>query len=405
MKIAICHYSCPPVVGGIEAVIEQQACMLKQHHHFIRVIAGTGSKFSQEIDVDINPLLSSGIMDMYQDMPDSDSLKLMEPQILSIMEYLEYSLSSFDILIAHNVLAMPYNIPLTHAIWRIAERTNIKVISWNHDSPHFHAEYAQKYPSTWEILKKASPDIRYVCVSPEKKDEFERLYGPDVEITVIENGISVSNFLRLQHTTHRLIGEKRLHTADLLMLQPSRFYPNKNIEFSVRVIKALVEKGIHAMLLLTAAIDPYDISTIEYHNRVKQMVRQEDILDHVVFIPEFVYRQRLSPTIDRTLLKDLYQISDILFLPSLEEGYGIPLLEAAIARLPIVCSDIPAFRQVCGSNACMFRLDESPEDVVGKILKFTQSTTAGMFKSAFHEHNWENIYHARMLPLLQDVMG
>ncbi|MBI2300477.1 MAG: glycosyltransferase, partial [Armatimonadetes bacterium] len=46
------------------------------------------------------------------------------------------------------------------------------------------------------------------------------------------------------------------------------------------------------------------------------------------------------------VLADLYALADVVLLPSSTEGFGLPLLEAGLHRVPIVCSDLPALREV-----------------------------------------------------------
>ncbi|MBN1418806.1 MAG: glycosyltransferase family 4 protein [Planctomycetes bacterium] len=50
-------------------------------------------------------------------------------------------------------------------------------------------------------------------------------------------------------------------------------------------------------------------------------------------------------------LEGLYRAAGALALPSIYEGFGIPLLEAMRAGLPAVASDIPVFREVAGDAA------------------------------------------------------
>ena len=51
-------------------------------------------------------------------------------------------------------------------------------------------------------------------------------------------------------------------------------------------------------------------------------------------------------------LRALYQQAVALVLPSLEEGFGLPLVEAMAARTPVLASDIPIFREI--ANDCFF---------------------------------------------------
>jgi glycosyltransferase involved in cell wall biosynthesis len=40
-------------------------------------------------------------------------------------------------------------------------------------------------------------------------------------------------------------------------------------------------------------------------------------------------------------------------LPSRDEGFGLPVLEAMAAGIPVVCSDLPALREVAGGLATL----------------------------------------------------
>jgi glycosyltransferase involved in cell wall biosynthesis len=57
-----------------------------------------------------------------------------------------------------------------------------------------------------------------------------------------------------------------------------------------------------------------------------------------------------------------------LALPSLEEGFGLPIIEAMSLGCPVVCSDIEIFREV-GDNAALYFDPSSPNDLVENIRK------------------------------------
>ena len=50
--------------------------------------------------------------------------------------------------------------------------------------------------------------------------------------------------------------------------------------------------------------------------------------------------------ISRLDIQALYRHALVVPLPSLHEGYGLPLLEALQNHCPVVCADIPAFREL-----------------------------------------------------------
>ena len=55
--------------------------------------------------------------------------------------------------------------------------------------------------------------------------------------------------------------------------------------------------------------------------------------------------------VDDAPLLALYRGARFLVFPSLYEGFGLPLLEAMAVGCPVVCSDLPVFREVAGDAA------------------------------------------------------
>jgi glycosyltransferase involved in cell wall biosynthesis len=67
-------------------------------------------------------------------------------------------------------------------------------------------------------------------------------------------------------------------------------------------------------------------------------------------------------------LETLYGLADCLALPTLHEGFGLPVLEAMARSLPVLCSDIPALREVAGDAAAYFD-PRAPSDIAATIEK------------------------------------
>src|SRR5262249_51544545 len=100
------------------------------------------------------------------------------------------------------------------------------------------------------------------------------------------------------------------------------------------------------------------------------------------------------------LMAELYWWADALIMPSAQEGFGLPLLEAGLARLPIFCSDIPAMREVRGPNAHYFQPDGDPDEIARMIFDALKAPgTAAHRRKVLSTYSWEAI-----LPLIIELL-
>lgn len=405
-SVAILHYSCPPVVGGVEEIVRQQASLLRRYGHPVKVLAGRGEPFSEKVPVEINSLFSSrnrGIMRLQKELPlNWRKIQNLADQILTV---LSSSLADADVLLAHNVLTMPYNLPLTLALHQLADQKSIPVVGWNHDSPYFYSDYPTRLDrEEWQLLRSPNPNIQYVTISKSRAVEFQRLYGRKKPLQFIPNGIDPIRFFRLDETTIKLIREEHLFTADLLLVQPSRLHPRKNIEFSIRVLSALRKKAIDARFLLTGAYDPHEQKTRRYYQQLMALAEEMGVSSQLIVVAEYRFRDGKLLPADRVIIRDLYLISDLLFLPSLQEGFGIPVLEAGMIKLPIVCMDIPPFRGIAGQEALYLQPGDSPEETAERLLDYLEKQpTSCMFRRVIRKFVWDNIYEVTFGPYLDRI--
>ena len=68
-------------------------------------------------------------------------------------------------------------------------------------------------------------------------------------------------------------------------------------------------------------------------------------------------------------LHELYTHARALVFPSLNEGFGLPLAEAAHVGCPVVCSDIPVLRELAGQWPTYLPLDDMQQwvDTLGQL--------------------------------------
>ena len=83
--------------------------------------------------------------------------------------------------------------------------------------------------------------------------------------------------------------------------------------------------------------------------------------------PELEGRVRFLGQLDNfTRLRQLYEHAVGLLFPSFYESCGLPPLEAMQLGCPVVASDIPALREICG-DAALYAEPSEPADVARKI--------------------------------------
>jgi len=72
-------------------------------------------------------------------------------------------------------------------------------------------------------------------------------------------------------------------------------------------------------------------------------------------------------------LESLYALADCLVLASLHEGFGLPVVEAMARSLPVLCSDIPALREVAGA-AALYLDPHDPSQIAARISELITSS-------------------------------
>jgi glycosyltransferase involved in cell wall biosynthesis len=92
----------------------------------------------------------------------------------------------------------------------------------------------------------------------------------------------------------------------------------------------------------------------------------DDIVDRIRAHPELNNRLIWLEGISDEYLEKVYAASTCLIAASYGEGFGLPLIEAAQHKLPIIARDIPVFREVAGEHAFYFSAT-SPDGLAGAI--------------------------------------
>ena len=120
----------------------------------------------------------------------------------------------------------------------------------------------------------------------------------------------------------------------------------------------------------------------------------------------FVYEAGPEPdqpfTIDQRMVGELMRMSDILFMPSHHEGFGLPVLEAGLIGIPVVTTAVPAAVEIALEDAFVFSLNTAPDMLVEQLLNWLEENAQFQLRSRIkREFTWDAIFKREILPLLE----
>jgi mannosylglucosylglycerate synthase len=415
MRICLLHYSVPPVVGGVESVLAQQARLMADAGHTVQVIAARGGQFDPRVTFTSMPLADSRHPEVLAIKAELDAGRV-PPAFATLVDRLHAELTSVlagvDVLIAHNVCSLNKNLALTTALHDLLAQAGApRMILWHHDlawtTPRYRSELHEGWP--WDLLRTDWPAATQVVVSTLRQRELAELMRiPCERIHVIPNGLDIGAFLKLETQTAELVRRLKLLAAEPLLLLPVRITPRKNIELAVRVIASLRNAAQwwrsrlpNPLLVVTGPPGPHNPANAAYFARLKELRADLGLEASVYYLAELA-----EGYLPDAVIADFYRLADALFMPSREEGFGIPVIEAGLSRLPIFCSDIPPLRELAGDRATYFSPDAPPEEVATRIAdRLAADPNYAMGVHVRSAYTWEGVYLQRIAPLLAPSGG
>ena len=149
-------------------------------------------------------------------------------------------------------------------------------------------------------------------------------------------------------------------------------------------------------MVVTGPLGPHNSANLQYFEKLTALREELGIKNSAHFLAELT-----DEFIPDEVISDFYKLADALLLPSFEEGFGIPILEAGFAGIPVFCSDIAPLKNLGGEFAGYFSPNENPNAVAQMMAEhFKRDKVFGLRKSVREQFTWERIYATMIAPLL-----
>lgn len=265
--------------------------------------------------------------------------------------------------IIHNILTVPYHKPLDKALRRMivdvrrdpALADQVHFIAWTHD--------------VFEVDQEMVSGVRYVAVSEERQRIIAQYFHqPISRISVTLNAVNLRRMLDLSPETDDLWSTFRLSDEDFVAFYPVRLTRNKNIEGAVDIVAALNRLGQRTTLLVPGVTEEWQRG---HYNELRELASVRKIPERVIFLTDLTFKGRPFQVTD-DVIRDLYKLASFLLFTSRDEGFGLPLIEAASWRLPAVISPIPSLVTISqGAGTLVVDPDhEAMDQIASRIIDY-----------------------------------
>jgi mannosylglucosylglycerate synthase len=405
-RVAILHYASPPTIGGVEMTIAHHARGLVELGYRVRVVSGAGADFDERIETFVHPLFGSRepqVLAVKRELDTGFVSENFHNLLQQQLEILRQALEDCDVSIVHNIHTLNKNLALTAALHQLQPPNPI---AWCHDIAWTNEQYLpelyEDYP--WNLLRQKWQDTRYVTVSRPRQGELAGLFElPEADIAVVTAGMDLPGFLQWTSTTRMIVEKLKLLDADVLLLLPARLTRRKNIEFALEILHRLKQQnGKDYRLIVTGPPGPHNPGNSAYLDELLELRNSLGLQNSAHFLYELGEPQLV---LDDTTIANLYQIADALLFPSLQEGFGIPILEAGLLGLPIFCSNLPPLQETGQADLNYFDpLHDSSESIAIMIHNyFTENARQRLKTRVRQDFRWETIVKTQIVPLMEDT--
>ena len=297
-----------------------------------------------KIDKDNKYIIFAGDKNAQKILGEETLIKVLPQQLLKLGNLLpEFSYSQFILPIALKkekieILHSLFNpLPLTKYCKTIISIHDL--IFMKQDPRWAIAPIYARYLTKW-LLFSIKHAQKIICPSLFTKSDIIRTIGiPGERIIAIPWGVS-NNFSHIEDKDRLTLFKRKYKLPPKFILHVSHIMPRKNLINTIEAFSKIA-KNIDHKLVIVGKRDPTTYH--KYYKLLDNSIKSLGLKDRVIFFDQ----------ISEENLVYMYNAAELFVLPSLYEGFGLPVLEAMACGTPVITSNATSLPEVAQDAAIL----------------------------------------------------
>jgi len=217
------------------------------------------------------------------------------------------------------------------------------------------------------------------------------------QVAVVPHPTDVCGFLGFQEITKRLVQDKRLLEADVILVYPVRLDRGKQVEYVMRTAAAIKRLGRSARIVV-CDFHSTGGDKVKYREHLKALAIDLGLNSvEMTFTSE--YDKSLEMRVPREMVRDLMLLCNVFVLPSVSETYSLITQEAALCGAFLVLNrDFPPMRSIYGPAATYFQFSSAIDALTG--MDGHTATEYADIDAYFHDIALRVLYELDRNPVL-----
>ena len=217
-------------------------------------------------------------------------------------------------------------------------------------------KYPQNYPPLWRkyfiylIKLGLLRNSEIVTTSQYSKNGLKNIFN-DKKIT------------HIYQSSDRVYYDNKTKKSKNYILHIGTFEERKDLLTLVKAFK-LFKDNTNSNHKLVLAGSKYINGKKHVYKSIKKYVLKNNLLSSII-MPGYINKKQAIY---------YYNNAFTYIFPSIDEGFGIPLIEAMRARVPVICSDIEIFKEIGGDSVIYFKKQDH-KDLCSKLKLIVENKT------------------------------